>query len=143
VAAFKSCLPLQDNAIIHSHAVELKVNLAKSRTVALTDAFQEPLAAQVAQTLAQHTASPRTVAETAAITSLRATDLIEVVKSVSAVRNTKSGKSVAFVELIDGSLTQSGLTATVSVSVFGSEKIDLITRGQRRPLVFFNLVAKY
>jgi hypothetical protein len=111
--------------------------------VALTDAFQEPLAAQVAQTLAQHAASPRTVAETAAIKSLCATDLIAVVKSVSAVRNTKSGKEVAIVELIDGSLTQSRLTAIVSMSVFGCEEIDMITRGQHQPLVCFNLVAKY
>jgi hypothetical protein len=104
--------------------LEFKVGLRKSRTVALAEVVQEPLATQFAESFTQHPASPRTVAETSTITSVRTTDLIAVFESVSEARVTQSGKPEVTVELIDRSAAKGGLPAIVFVSVIGSGKLS-------------------
>ena len=128
--------PKADLAYI-STPLKFRVDLDKS---ALTPA-QEPLPPD----FPSHPVPPRTVAETATITSTRATDLIALVKEISKTRTTKSGTCVATVTLIDGSKRDGVLSeATIDVSVFGDQKIFFLEKCQSdsEPVVFFNLQVK-
>ena len=80
---------------------------------------------------------PRTVAETSCIKATRATEFIAMIKDITPMRTTTSGKKVADVTLIDESKASDGKLATVMVSVWGEEKVNRLQKGQ--VMVFFNL----
>ena len=80
---------------------------------------------------------PRTVAETSCIKTSRATDLMAMIKEITPMRTTTSGKKVADVTLIDESKASDGKLATVMVGVWGEAKVNQLRKGQT--MVFFNL----
>jgi len=118
-----------------STPLKFKVDVCKSTLAQVEDAALLSLLPATA-------VPPRTVADTAAISSTRSTDIIAVVKNISDTRLTKTKKSVATVELIDGSKSKQGKVATVSIGLFGLEKIAFVKENRAQPLVFFNLQIK-
>ena len=89
--------------------------------------------------LAKVLVPPRTVAETAKLTSTRHQDLLAVVTHIGPVRTTKSG-NVIDVTIMDASEDSPGVFAKVLISLIGSHKHDLVQVG--KALVFFNLACK-
>jgi len=116
-----------------SAPLKFRVDLSKSLVQALDSN-------NMAVRLAKYPVPPRTVSETAGISDTRSTDLLAIVKSQSTPRPTKSDV-VADVELVDGSTMPNGKVASVTVSVFGQDKLDFIS-ASRGPIVFFNLWVK-
>ena len=88
---------------------------------------------------AEYAVPPRTVAETVKITTNRSTDLLAVIKSVGSERKSKSDHDIADVTLIDDSKSSEGTIATITVSVFGGEKIRVLKANVGKPMVFFSL----
>ena len=84
---------------------------------------------------------PRSVAETAGIKNTRATDVIAIVKSVDRQRVNRAGHTIADVTLIDDTKATTGELATIVVSVWGEDKIQLINAHAGEPMVFFNLLV--
>eukprot|EP00974_Lingulodinium_polyedra_P051351 4938801-Lingulodinium_polyedra.AAC.1 len=84
---------------------------------------------------------PYSVADVSRVTTNKSTDLLAVVKQWSRERESKTGEGIVDVDLIDNSEVKTGLLATVTVSVFGHEKIAMIKASVGSPLVFFNLVV--
>ena len=83
---------------------------------------------------------PHTVAEVSCITTNRSTYLIAVIKGVvENTRKSKKDEDIADVELVDNSLTETKFMATITVSVFGTEKIRQLTEAVGTPMAFFNL----
>ena len=85
---------------------------------------------------------PRTVGETAKVTTNKAQDLLAIVKEAKKKRRTNSGIDVIDAVLIDDSKADTGELATVFVSVWGEQKVDLIEKNVGKPLAFFNLTIK-
>ena len=108
------------------------VDLSKSTVRVSTDSHLDGLIAKAA-------VPPRTVAETANITSTRNTDLFAIVTAVADRRTTKRGE-VLDVTLMDASEESAGIYAKVLVSVWGADKQKLVNIG--KPLVFLNLTCK-
>ena len=118
-----------------STPVAVRVDLSKS-TMTLLDAT-DIQATELRARMPTYPTPPRTVAETAGITTDKATDLIAIVKTVGSRRPTKSTDEVMDVELIDASRTTAGNLAKINVSVFGKEKLDLLEASQGEPMAFF------
>ena len=116
-----------------SAPLKVRVDLSKS-------IVREPEPVHAAVQMAMYPVPPRTVAETAGISDNRTTDLLAIVKSQSATRPTKTA-AVADVELVDGSTMPDGKLGSITVSVFGEEKLSLL-RTTSGPMVFFNLSVK-
>ena len=85
---------------------------------------------------------PRTVAETAKVTTNKAQDLLALVKAATNKRTTKDGTGIIDAVLIDDSKAESGELATVMVSVWSNEKVHLVEHNVGKPLAFFNLMVK-
>ena len=86
---------------------------------------------------------PRTVGETAKVTTNKSQDLLAVVKAATNRRTTKKdGIDIIDAVLIDDSKAETGELATVLVSVWGDQKVDLIEKNVGKPLAFFNLTIK-
>ena len=85
---------------------------------------------------------PRTVGETAKVTTNKAQDLLAVVKAATNKRTTRDGIDIIDAVLIDDSKAETGELATVLVSVWGDQKVDLIEKNVGKPLAFFNLTIK-
>ena len=85
---------------------------------------------------------PRTVGETARVTTNKAQDLLAVVKAATNRRTTRQGTDIIDVVLIDDSKAETGELATLLVSVWGDHKVDLIEKNVGKPLAFFNLAIK-
>jgi hypothetical protein len=85
---------------------------------------------------------PRTVAETAKVTTNKTQDLLAVVQAATKKRQTRDSIDIIDAVLIDDSKTETGELATVLVSVWGSQKVDLIEKNVGKPLAFFNLTIK-
>ena len=85
---------------------------------------------------------PRTVGETAKVSTNKTQDLLAVVKAVTNKRTTKDGIDIIDAVLIDDSKAETGELATVLVSVWGDQKVDLIEKNVGKPLAFFNLTIK-
>eukprot|EP00969_Alexandrium_andersonii_P152220 6731550-Alexandrium_andersonii.AAC.1 len=58
---------------------------------------------------------------------------------MGAQRETKGGVAVADVQLIDKSETSAGVLATITVSVFGARKLEVLKDNVGEAMVFFNL----
>ena len=86
---------------------------------------------------------PRTVAETSCIKSTRATDILAVVKTVGVPRTNRNNKTITDVTLIDDSTASNGKLATVVISVWGQQKVEVLQRNECQSMVFFNLSATY
>ncbi len=85
---------------------------------------------------------PRTVGETAKVTTNKTQDLLAVVKAAEKRRTTKDGIEIIDAVLIDDSKAETGELAIVFVSVWGDQKVDLIEKNVGKPLAFFNLTIK-
>ena len=85
---------------------------------------------------------PRTVGETAKVTTNKTQDLLAVVKAATNKRTTRDGIDIIDAVLIDDSKAETGELATVLVSVWGDQKVDLIEKNVGKPLAFFNLTIK-
>ena len=85
---------------------------------------------------------PRTVGETAKVTTNKNQDLLAVVKAATNKRTTRDGIDIIDAVLIDDSKAETGQFATVLVSVWGDEKVNLIEENVGKPLAFFNLTIK-
>ena len=85
---------------------------------------------------------PRTVGETAKVTTNKTQNLLAVVKAATNKRTTKDGMDIIDAVLIDDSKAETGELATVFVSVWGHQKVDLIEKNVGKPLAFFNLTIK-
>ena len=85
---------------------------------------------------------PRTVGETAKVTTNKSQDLLAVVKAATNKRTTRDGIDIIDAVLIDDSKAEAGELATVFVSVWGDQKVDLIEKNVGKPLAFFNLTIK-
>jgi hypothetical protein len=119
-----------------STPVPFRLDVAKSNMVPITDN-------ELCMQLPQEPVPPRSVADTARITSKRSTDLIAIVKDVGEQRTTKSGQVVADVTLTDNSDSSAGVLATIRVAVFGPDKIRLLRAHVGEPMVFFNLSVQF
>ena len=84
---------------------------------------------------------PRTVAETNKINTNKSTDVLAIVKELSATRTCKSGETVADAIFIDGSKKETEKVA-ISVACFGPAKVAFIREQMGKPLVFLNLTIK-
>ena len=113
-----------------------RVNLGKSTLTPMASSND------VAKKMPQAPVPPRTVAETAGITSSKSQDLLALVKEVANKRKNKDGKDIIDVVLIDGSKTQTGERATLFASVWGHDKVQLLESHVGHPLAFFNLTTK-
>ena len=104
----------------------------------------EPIAAgdALAQQIPLAPVPPRTVGETAKVTTNKTQDLLAVVKAATNKRTTKDGIDIIDAVLIDDSKAETGELATVLVSVWGDQKVDLIEKNVGKPLAFFNLTIK-
>ena len=76
------------------------------------------------------------------VTTDKSQDLLAVIKTATNKRTTRDGIEIIDVVLIDGSKAETGEFATVLVSVWGAEKVDLIEKNVGKPLAFFNLTIK-
>ena len=85
---------------------------------------------------------PRTVGETAKVTTNKTQDLLAVVKAATNKRTTRDGIDIIDAVLIDDSKAETGELATVLVSVWGEEKVKFIEQNVGKPLAFFNLMVK-
>ena len=85
---------------------------------------------------------PRTVGETAKVTTNKTQDLFAVVKAATNKRTTRDGNDIIDAVLIDDSRAETGDLATALVSVWGDQKVDLIEKNVGKPLAFFNLTIK-
>ena len=120
--------------------VPFRVDILKSQFIHVGP--DDPETKELYDSLPQCLVPPRTVAEVASITTAKSTDLLAIIKSCSTVaRTTKSGDSVADVELIDNTERTSGKLATVKVSVFGVDKITVLQANVGEPMVFLNLLV--
>ena len=79
---------------------------------------------------------PRTVGETAKVTTNKTQDLLAVVKTATNKRTTRDGIDIIDAVLIDDSKAETGELATLLVSVWGSQKVDLIEKNVGKPLAF-------
>ena len=79
---------------------------------------------------------PRTVGETAKVTTDKSQDLLAVVKAATDKRTTRDGIDIIDAVLIDDSKAETGELATVSVSVWGDQKVDLIEKNVGKLLAF-------
>ena len=113
-----------------------RVDMGKS-----TLTLQEP-SSEEAQRMPKEPVPPRTVAETASISTNKSQDLIAVVKEVKNQRQTAAGKDVIDVVLIDDSKTENGERATLFLSVWGDEKVQKVACNVGQTLAFFNLTVK-
>ena len=71
---------------------------------------------------------PRTVGETAKVTTNKHEDLLAVVKAATNRRTTRDDIDIIDAVLIDDSKAETGELATVFVSVWGEQKVDLILK---------------
>ena len=108
--------------------VQWRVDLGKSKVMACDGE---------AAAVAAHAVPPRSVADTASITSARHTDMIAVLKEIGQTRVSKSGESIADVVLIDDSKTSTGQLAVVTVSVWGDAKIRQLQSSAGNAMAFF------
>ena len=76
------------------------------------------------------------------VTTDKAQDLLAVVKAATNRRTTRDGIDIIDAVLIDDSKAETGELATVFVSVWGDQKVDLIEKNVGKPLAFFNLTIK-
>lgn len=113
-----------------------RLNLEKTtcEQIAAGDAF--------AQQIPLAPVPPRTVGETAKVTTNKNQDLLAVVKAATNKRTTREGNDIIDAVLIDDSKAETGELATVLVSVWGVQKVDLIEKNVGKPLAFFNLTIK-
>ena len=123
-----------------STPVPFRLDVAKSK--------MEPIENnELCKQMPQDPVPPRSVADTARITSKRSTDLIAIVKDFGELRTTKSGLVVADVTLIDNSESSAGVLATIKVGVFGetmsASKMILLRDHVGDPMVFFNLSVNF
>ena len=79
---------------------------------------------------------PRTVGETAKVTTNKTQDLLAVVKAATNKRTTRDGIDIIDAVLIDDSKAETGELATVLVSVWGDQKVYLIEKNVGKPLAF-------
>ena len=84
---------------------------------------------------------PRTVGETARVTTNKTQDLLAVVKAATNKRTTKDGTDIMDVVLIDDSKAETGELATLLLSVWG-DKVNVVENKVGKPLAFFNLTIK-
>lgn len=84
---------------------------------------------------------PRTVAETASISTNKSQDLISLMEDVKNQRKNAAGKDIIDVVLIDDSKTEGGERATLFLSVRGDEKVQKVASNVRQTLAFFNLTV--
>ena len=90
-----------------STPIQFRVDLAKS-TMIILDA-DGGMGKKLHASIPQDPVPPRSVADVARITSNRSTDLIAIVKDISArIRKSKSGEAITTVELVDNSMTTPG-----------------------------------
>ena len=82
----------------------------------------------LAQQIALAPVPPRTVGETAMVTTNKAQDLLAVVKAATNKRTTREGIDIIDAVLIDDSKAETGKLATVLVSVWGDQKVYLIEK---------------
>ena len=80
---------------------------------------------------------PRTVGETAKVTTNKTQDLLAVVKAAANRRTTRDGIDIIDAVLIDDSKAETGELATVLVSVRGDQNVNLIENNVGKPLAFF------
>ena len=80
---------------------------------------------------------PRNVADVARINSNKNMAILAMVKSVRNPRESKSGHTIADVELVDNSKSSPDKLASIMVSVFGKSRVDKLKPGAT--MVFFNL----
>ena len=119
-----------------STPVPFRVDLTKSKMTICEALLHKELHASQPK----HPEPPRSVADVARIATNRATDLIAMVKDVSAeTRKTKSDDHVVDVELLDDSMANPGKLAVIMVSVFGTHKIEQLKQSIGQPMAFFNL----
>ena len=84
---------------------------------------------------------PRTVAETACITTDKHCDVLALVMSVTNKRKNNKGEDIIDVVIIDDSKTASLERATLFLSVWG-EKVSIVEGKVGQPMAFFNLTVK-
>ena len=77
---------------------------------------------------------PRTVGETAKVTTDKAQDLLAIVKEAKKKRRTNTGIDIIDAVLIDDSKAETGELATVFVSVWGVQKVAVIEKNVGKPL---------
>ena len=119
-----------------STPVPFRVDLTKSKMTICEALLHKELHASQPK----HPEPPRSVADVARIATNRATDLIAMVKDVSAeTRKTKSDENVVDVELLDDSMANPGKLAVIMVSVFGTHKIEQLKQSIGQPMAFFNI----
>ena len=82
---------------------------------------------------------PRTVAETACISSTKSKDLLQETKDRRLNRNQVA---ICDAVLIDGSTTETSDLGTLFVTIWGGEKVDKVEANVGKPLAFFNLTVK-
>ena len=97
---------------------------------------------ELAQQIPLAPVPPRTVGETAKVTTNKSQDLLAVVKAATNKRTTRDGIDIIDAVLIDDSKAETGELATVLVSVWGEEKVNFIEKNVGKPLAFFNLMVK-
>ena len=117
-----------------STPIPFRIDLAKSVLTAMTG---DGLCAR----MPTHPVPPRTVADVFYMTTKRSTDLIALLKGVSAYkRRSKADEEILDVELVDLSKTNADMLATIVVSVFGKkDKIQFLKDSVGEPMAFFNL----
>ena len=113
-----------------------RVDMGKS-----TLTLQEPNSDE-AKRMPKEPIPPRTVAETASISTNKSQDLIALVKEVKNQRKNGAGKDIIDVVLIDGSETETGERATLFLSVWGDENVQKVACNVGQTLAFFNLTVK-
>ena len=116
-----------------STPIPFRVDLGKS-TLTL-------LSGDSAPEVAEHAVLPRSVADVKRITTTRGTDVIAVLKEVSKERHQtkKSGEDVADITLVDNSNATAGSLAAITVSVFGTSKLNTLSGEVVNLMAFFNL----
>ena len=70
------------------------------------------------------------------VTTDKSQDLLAIIKTAANKRTTRDGIEIIDVVLIDGSKAETGEFATVLVSVWGAEKVDLIEKNVGKPSAF-------
>ena len=113
-----------------------RLNLEKTTCLPIADGAPQPAEIPLAPV------PPRTVAETAQVTTNKNQDLLAIVQTATKKRQNKDSIDIIDAVLIDNSRAESDKLATVLVSVWGAEKVDLIEKNIGKPLAFFNLTIK-
>ena len=119
------------------------IHTPKQIIVDLKGSTYQPLIIETCElNLGRFPIPPNTLKDVTVITSNRSTDVIGVIKEISASRICNSGEEVADIVLVDGSITTGDKNARITTNFFGSKKIQRIRESVTLPMAFFNLSIK-